>query len=139
MTKKTTAITDDSKIKTASKHAPVPAGMTEADMSLINPGPDKLVEITSAEDLMRLAKAAAATSDYFRSFIGKKMTRERAEQIRKLRVDDGFTWRAVAQECFGLWGDDAEWNPPSNQLAGMALCEFAAEMFEEHFMKGPWN
>jgi death-on-curing protein len=71
--------------------------------------------------------------------IRARMTRARAESIRRLRVDESYSWRAVAAECHEQWVDDASWEPPSNQLAGMELCEAAAEYFDEHFLTAPWN
>jgi len=67
------------------------------------------------------------------------MTRERATYIRQLRVVQSYSWRTVAAECYETWATDAAWDPPSNQLAGMELCEAAAEFFDEHFLQTPWN
>gem|GEM_PF-60879 len=71
--------------------------------------------------------------------IRARMTLRRAALIRKWRVDEGYSWRTVAAECYEHWADDACWDPPSNQLAGMELCETAAELVGEHFLAPPWN
>lgn len=63
------------------------------------------------------------------------MTKERAEFIRKLRVDEDYTWREVAWACNEAW--DGDWD--SNQIMGMALCEEAAKLFDENYRKEPWN
>lgn len=71
--------------------------------------------------------------------IRARMTMQRAALIRKWRVDEGYSWRTVAAECVEDWGSDACWEPPSSQLAGMELCEAAAEILGEHFLAPPWN
>jgi hypothetical protein len=108
---------------------------TEQKM-LTDPG---YIEITGVEQLKALAEAAVATKNFFDASIKPKMTAERAKRIRQLRVELGQSWRGVASMCAEEWGDDAGWEPPSNQLAGMSLCEFAAEMLGEHYRESPWN
>ena len=51
---------------------------------------------------------------------------ERAEFVRKLRIDEGYSFRAVAAACAEEWG--ATWG--SNQLIGEDLCRAAAELSE---------
>jgi len=99
-----------------------------------------IIQIKSKEQLMALAKAASDTFDYFREQ-ARKMTKEQAEFIRRLRVDEGYSWRAVARRCYGnhRFRDWPKWGPPSNQIMGMALCERAAEFFGEDYRKEPWN
>lgn len=63
------------------------------------------------------------------------MTKEQAKFVRKLRVEEGYTWRAVASACNKEW--NGNWG--SNQLAGMDICEAAAKHFNENFMQDPWN
>jgi hypothetical protein len=90
----------------------------------------------SANDLKKMAKAASDRFDEFKQMV-KPMTKKQAEVVRKLRVEEGYSWRAVAQVCYDL--GFGKWQPPSNQIAGMALCERAAEIFNEDYMKEPWN
>ncbi len=102
---------------------------------------DGLIEIKSVEQFKALAQAA---SDRFEGLgeIVKVMTHDQALFIRMLRVDKGYTWRAVAEACYEQnWEgyDREQWTPPSNQLMGMALCEKAAEFFGEHYKQPPWN
>lgn len=96
-----------------------------------------LTPITSKE-LKEMAKAAREISESFKK-IAAGMTKEQASEIRKFRVNEECTWRGVAQKAWnaGLFG--RTWNPPSNQLMGVALCERAAEFHGEDHMKGPWN
>lgn len=68
-----------------------------------------------------------------------RMTKKRALEIRRIRVEEEYTWRAVARHCHKLWGDAADWDPPSNQLAGMALCKLAAKVFNEDYYDNDWN
>lgn len=70
------------------------------------------------------------------------MTLSQAKFIRKLRVQLDYTWRAVARDCFVEFDgeDDNAWAlMPSNQLVGIELCRRAAKMFDEDYMKEPWN
>lgn len=99
------------------------------------------VEITSAEQLWELAKSALATSERLEKLAYELVTRERAEEIRRLRVDEEYTWRMIAEACYKAWQLTPDhWSPPSNQIAGMALCQAAAEFFlGEHYMREPWN
>jgi len=51
------------------------------------------------------------------------MSPERAEFVRKCRIDERYTFRAVAAACAKEWG--ANWG--SDQLIGEDLCRAAAE------------
>lgn len=93
-----------------------------------------LVRITSSRQLHALANAAQQTFGRFQDLF-VAMSGEQAEFVRKLRCEDGYSWRAVAETCALEWGGD--WG--SNQLAGMAICERAAQLHGEHFMEEPWN
>lgn len=68
-----------------------------------------------------------------------RMTRVCAAHVRHLCVEQSASWRVVAAECHEQWSDDASWDPPANPLAGMELCEAAAEFFGEHFLQPPWQ
>lgn len=95
-----------------------------------------MITIESVEQLQEMAKAAAERFEEFKELC-RPMKRRQAKIVRKMRVEMNYSWRAVAQACcnFG-WG---KWSPPSNQLMGMALCEKAAEFFNENYTKAPWN
>ncbi len=94
------------------------------------------VELTP-DMLVELAQAAQMTFASFRDLAEQLVTPERAASVRALRVDQVYTWRAVARACFEAWG--GTWDPPSNQLMGMAICESAAKHFGEAYMEEPWN
>ena len=99
-----------------------------------------LISIKSMEQLKALAKAAKETFDYSEHCISSQMTFIEAVYIRGLRVLCGYSWRAVAEECYAKeWPGWERWQPPSNQLVGMALCKKAAEFFNEDYMAPPWN
>ncbi|MGH2350473.1 MAG: hypothetical protein ACRDI2_11465 [Chloroflexota bacterium] len=89
----------------------------------------------SPSDVHDLVGASAATWQHFRQEAAAAMTDERAAYVRKLRVDRKYTWRSVARACSGAWRQD--WG--SNQIAGMAVCEAAAERFFENYREPPWN
>jgi len=63
--------------------------------------------------------------------------KDRALTVRRWRTTGGCTWRAVAERAHARW--DGAWSPPSNQLAGAALCTVAAEMLGEDPSEEPWN
>ncbi len=95
-----------------------------------------LITIKSVEQIRELAKQAAERFEEFKKLCSP-MTLTQAKAVRKLRVEKGYSWRAVAEACHKLgWG---EWSPPSNQIMGMALTERAAKLFGENYMEPPWN
>jgi outer membrane protein assembly factor BamD (BamD/ComL family) len=63
------------------------------------------------------------------------ITTEMAVQIRTWRVDEDFSWRAVAQAASELWGSAYG----SNQLYGEDLCAAAAQVLGENPFQEPWN
>lgn len=118
------------------------AKVDPTDMEIIQSAAtgEGLVPIKSMEQLMELAKALSDTFDYYREHVSSRMTKEQAEFIRKLRVDEGCSWRAVARTCWEQkWAGWEEWQPPSSQPMGMALCERAARFFRENYRDAPWN
>lgn len=96
----------------------------------------KVARVTP-EQLARLAESAQAVMKDCQGWCAQHMTRERAQYVRDLRVVRGYTWRAVAEACCREW--QGPWDPPSNQLMGMALCESAATMRGERYREPPWN
>ena len=45
----------------------------------------------------------------------------------------------VTRAAFGENWFNRSWQPPSNQLMGLALCAKAAAIFQENFRQEPWN
>ena len=97
-------------------------------------GDIKALRSLSPRDLTALATAAADTAAYFQKSIHVEGPNT-AGVVRQWRVDAGYTWRSVSRMY------STAWHLPfgSNQLAGMALCEQAAKLLGEDFMKAPWN
>lgn len=99
-----------------------------------------LIEVTP-ELLEQLAEAArlaweAAGEDAAR-FV---KTKDDARYVRRLRVDDGLSWRQVADACHARWkAAGAGWSPASNQIWGMAFCQRAADVLGEDAQAEPWN
>lgn len=111
--------------------------MHEVDLQVIQSAMtgENLISLTPAQ-LMELAVAVEKTQQLFKAEAKNVVSStDRADVVRALRIDDGWTWRGVAAECANLW--NGTWG--SNQLMGMALCERAAELLGEDFMKEPWN
>ena len=90
----------------------------------------------SGSDLRKLAKAATNTFGSFREYAAT-ITDEQAAFVRHLRVDEGYSWRAVAEACHQEFG--GTWQPPSNQIMGVALCEEAANREGADYTTGEWN
>ncbi|MFF8616409.1 hypothetical protein [Streptomyces sp. NPDC015350] len=63
------------------------------------------------------------------------ITPEMAAQIRSWRVDQDFTWRAVARAASERWGSERG----GNQLYGEELCVAAAKVLGEDPCREPWS
>jgi hypothetical protein len=90
----------------------------------------------------QLLEFATKADDRLKEFtqLAQGMTLKQAAVVRKVRVDRRMTWRAVARTFHKLgWPNLRGWDPPSNQLMGMALCEKAAQFFQECYREPPWN
>lgn len=108
-------------------------------------------EIKSAEQLNELARMAHNRMDGFEQDVkmimrqGGTFEEQRYEFVRRLRVDEGYSWRGVAAACYQAWKGEIpqavidNWHPASNQLMGMALCQEAALLHGEDYMTEPWN
>jgi hypothetical protein len=64
-------------------------------------------------------------------------SRERAEEVRVLRVERGGTWRTVGEECQHRWGTLV--GDGDLQSLGATLCHVAAELRGEDPDAPPWN
>lgn len=84
-------------------------------------------------DLSAMAEAGNKTYELFREKL--EVNELGARLIRHLRVEEDYSWRAVARYISRTL--KAPWG--SNQLAGMVLCEKAAKALGEDFLKPPWN
>ena len=133
MTDERILVTNDSSLH--GKKETVIAKADEEILKSVKTG-EGMVTIKSIKELKKLAKAADRTFRKSQKMV-QPMTEEQARVVRKFRVEEGYSRRAVAQACHDLgWGN---WQPPSNQIVGMAICERAAEFFNENYREPPWN
>ncbi|MEY2450366.1 MAG: hypothetical protein QOH79_3842 [Acidimicrobiaceae bacterium] len=69
------------------------------------------------------------------------MSVDDASEIRRLRSDENYSWRAIAgychNECSAMWS--VGWESPELQEVGMLICEAAAEKLGERPHADPWN
>jgi hypothetical protein len=91
------------------------------------------------EEMVEIGRKADERLQEFTRLIGGSMTRNQATQVRIWRVNYHMTWRSVARAAYNESWFSRSWQPPSNQLMGMALCEEAAALFKENFREEPWN
>jgi hypothetical protein len=85
-------------------------------------------------DLEKIVRDALPTFDEWLVHFTKVMTPKRARQIKQWREVEGYTWRGVAARTFDAWGEpDAVWEPKSNQIAGMHLCNVAMDLLGEQW------
>ncbi len=90
------------------------------------------------DDLVAFGRKADERMQEFTVVVGG-MTLGQATQVRIWRVDHRMTWRRVARAAYLEGWFHRRWEPPSNQLMGMALVEKAAQLFGENFREEPWN
>ncbi len=131
-------VTDDSAVKSGGKLDPTDMAILEEAKA------GDVVPITSMEQFEALGKALSETLDYFQAMVRASMTLTQAKMVRKLRADDRLSWRGVARRCHslvlvGFWRGWELWDPPSNQMMGIALCERAAQLLGENYREAPWN
>ena len=115
--------------------------MPEALSSAARPEPEKFKEfhrdqnilhgkVLTLPELYELASKANETMKQFET-IANLLTVHGAHVIRYWRVDEHLTWRSIARR----FTEKAD----SNQILGMALCQRAAQMYNENYLKDPWN
>ena len=100
--------------------------------------PEAQAEVSRLRSLSpaELSALANAGNETYRLFRQKLEVNEiGAKLIRYLRVDKEYSWRAIARHCSRYLKAPFE----GNQLAGMVICEKAAELLGENFMEPPWN
>ncbi len=92
----------------------------------------------SLGEISEMAEQGKKVFDDLRDLAQRRMKRRQARYVRYLRLD-GHSWRSIARLCHNRGWDWVSWAPPSNQVAGMVLCERAAELHGENYRKEPWN
>ena len=99
-----------------------------------------LIPITSGKQLKMIMEALVVVFEDYEEQCRQSMTHDQALFIRGIRVGSDYSWRAVAEACHDQkWPGWAPWEPPSSQPMGMALCERAADFFDEDWEGEPWN
>jgi len=92
----------------------------------------------SVNEFRDLTRQAGEVHSQFVDLVRGGMRKRHARYIRELRLQN-HSWRSIARLCYNRGWEWARWAPPNNQLAGVALCERAAEMHGEHYREEPWN
>jgi phosphoserine aminotransferase len=89
----------------------------------------KFGKILTVPEFYELATKANETMKQFEPIIASLLTDTGAKIIRQWRVDEHLTWRSIARR----------FSKDPNQILGMALCQRAAQMCGENYLKDPWN
>jgi len=92
----------------------------------------------SLNEFRDLTRQAGEVHSHLADMVQEGMKKRHARYVRKLRLAN-YSWRSIARICCGRGWEWARWEPPNNQLAGMALCERAAELHSENYREEPWN
>ena len=90
------------------------------------------------EELVELGRKADERMGEFTDVVAC-MTLGQAAQVRHWRIDGHMTWRSVARATYREGWFCRKWEPPSNQVMGMAIVVKAAQLFGENFREEPWN
>lgn len=88
--------------------------------------------------IRELAGEACETFSDLEAIVRRRMSTGVALAVRRYRCDHNYSWRALAA-LMAEHGFARAWRPPSNQIAGMALCNVAAEWLKEDWWADPWN
>ena len=94
----------------------------------------KRLTVEELQDFCQAANEKKEETDRLTQF----MSTDEAEVVRAWRVGKRKTWRSVARAAYRHWWWSF-WAPPSNQIAGMSLCDQAAKLLGEDYLKAPWN
>lgn len=111
----------------------------EPDVEVLPAGPG--YAFVTPELLEGMRDAAAEKHASIRAFVEPVLLTLPAlcRLVRRKRVDEKYSWRAVARWASMRPELSRGWYPPENQIAGMLLCEVAADAFDEHYLACPWN
>jgi hypothetical protein len=96
------------------------------------------------DELVDIAISGDRVKSFFGMYVDVMLTESQARMIRDWRINERYTWRKVARASFAMastrqWAGWNLWEPPSNQIMGLSLCEKAAELLNQHFLFPPWN
>lgn len=100
----------------------------------------------TAENLVSVIERAKSAAERYKKLASEllddttSLGLQRAAFVRRLRVKQKYTWRALAQRCYEEWGlTPNDVDPSWHQGFGLMLCELAARMFGEHYHDDNWN
>lgn len=103
---------------------------TEVDENILKAANTGEGMIPITPDMLRqMAIDAKAKFEKYKNHVLQIMNKARAQEVYDLRVKQKSTWRAVALACWAQW-KEADWHPATNQIAGIALCQRAAEILK---------
>lgn len=72
-----------------------------------------------------------------------ELTEKAARQVRRMRVENRWTWRKIAFRCYLNWEIAKDrpdwWIRRNDQYVGMILCRKAAKFFGEDLHKPGWE
>ncbi len=96
------------------------------------------------EDIQELSRQGSDKFQAYEAAFRDWMTENQALVVRQWRVNEHRSWRSVARCAWERvkrrqWPGWKLWSPPSNQIAGMALCSVAARTLGGDYRKEPWN
>jgi hypothetical protein len=131
-------VTWDRVMRIASGSAITPYEMLDRAKAEGTDSPEAQAEISrmrslTPSQLTVMGEAADKTWKFFHECI--QVTRSSAKKIRQLRVEENYSWRAIAH----YWSKKLSTGWGSNQIAGMVICKKAAEWLLEDYMQPPWN
>jgi hypothetical protein len=88
-----------------------------------------------------LVKYSSMANERMQEFteVVETMNLGQAAQVRAWRCNSHMTWRSLARAAWREKWFERRWEPPENQLMGMALVEKAAQLFGENYTEPPWN
>ena len=84
---------------------PLGAAPLGAALAGATPTESGLLKLTPG-GMEALASAAGLAWEHFQREAASILTDERADYVRKLRVDRKYTWRSVARACSTAWHTD---------------------------------
>lgn len=101
-------------------------------------------KIVTIDDIVGFSMRANEALDFFYDGVKLMMNERQAKLVRNWRVNGHYTWRLVSRTAFAMvvsrqWPKWAPWDPPANQLMGMAICRRGAGLLGQNFTEPPWN
>jgi hypothetical protein len=93
----------------------------------------KIIHLKTHDELINWANRGKQYYDQCELTVKKIMGLHMAKQVHDMRITQRFSWRLLADSCWHLWKIKPLWLPPTNQMAGMALCKVASDILKIDF------